>query len=160
MKINSNSLTKGREINYVPVLSLLLIQLLVPILISCGDFVDEKAPETPPVVQPPVQHPQTPQTPQTPETPKPQTPTETEAQRNWRLCEAERIWAFNARIIDVGALRLYQSRNFAPVFNHPGERQSGIEGWYGCKHALELNGFIPSNISASLNMECLEASLE
>lgn len=140
---------KEREIGKVSVLSLLIIPLLVPILTSCGDFVDQKQPESPPVVQPPVpQTPQTPPTPQTPQVPQyPQAPkpTETEEQRNWRMCEAERMWAFNSRLIDVGALRLYQSRNLAPVFHTPGERQSGIEGWYGCKQALEINGFINSN---------------
>lgn len=137
MKTKTTNQTQTREIRRVPALSLFIVIFLVPILTSCGDFVDEKPPETPPVVQPPVQQPQTPQT------PRPQTPTETVEQRNWRMCEAERIWAFNSRLIDSGALRLYQSRNFAPVFNTPGERQSGIEGWYPCKHALEMNGFIP-----------------
>lgn len=159
MKIETHITTQERKIRKVPLLSILLISLLVPVLTSCGDFVDEKPPETPPVVQPPEQHPQTPQTPQTPETPKPQTPTETEEQRNWRMCEVERMWAFNARLIDVGALRLYQSRNFAPVFNHPGERQSGIEGWYGCALALQLNGFIPSRVVASYDIESFEAPL-
>ena len=111
---------------------------IITTLTSCGDFID---PEEVPPTTPPEEKPITPEVPPEPVTPKPK-PGETKEQKNWRLCEAERIWAFNARIIDSNAYRLYQSRNFAPVFNTPGERQSGIEGWYPCMHALEINGFV------------------
>ena len=111
---------------------------IITTLTSCGDFID---PEEVPPINPPEEKPITPEVPTEPVIPKPK-PGETKEQKNWRLCEAERLWAFNARIIDSNAYRLYQNRNFAPVFNTPGERQSGIEGWYPCAHALEINGFV------------------
>lgn len=67
---------------------------------------------------------------------------EAQEKRNWRLCEAERRWAFQTGLIDESLLKLYQLRNFAPVFYTRGVRQSGIEGWYVCKRALQMNGFI------------------
>jgi hypothetical protein len=33
----------------------------------------------------------------------------------------------------------------APVYQSPGNRQSGIEGWYPCEKALQANGFYPEN---------------
>lgn len=133
----------------------LVTLLMISTLISCGDFIDPEespAPQTETPQEP--QKPQTPEQPKTPETPKEPVvpkpkPGETKEQKNWRLCEAERLWAFNARIIDSNALRLYQSRNFAPVFNTPGERQSGVEGWYPCVHALEMNGFTESDYTSA-----------
>lgn len=124
-----------------PTFTLTLVVIL-PILISCSDFVDqpeESDPSSPTVTEQP-----TPvitagpsQSPTPIENPK----LENDEQRNWKACEAERMWAFKARLIDANALRLFQQRNLAPVFNDPGVRQSGVEGWYACIQALELNGF-------------------
>ena len=140
-------------------ISVLILLIAIPIITSCGDFVDhpeESQPTTPPNVpaDPPKPQPapETKPEPSKPptkpvETPKSPPKEETEEQRNWRMCETERRWAFTAKIIDADLLRLYQNRNFAPVFNNPGVRQSGIEGWYPCKKALQMNGFIPFEVA-------------
>lgn len=160
MTIKKNKNQKRKKISIVLVLSLLTVTLLVPILISCSDFVDEKSPEYSPTPNPQVEQPKGQPPLPTPEgTPYPPK-TETLEQRNWRLCEAERIWAFNTHLIDSGVLQIYQRRNFAPVFNQPGERQSGIEGWYACKHALQMNGFVPSDNFKDSSLDSLEESIE
>ena len=145
--------------------------MLIPIYISititaCGDFRDEPSPAQPiptpqpapqpspqpqPIPQPhpipepsPPPHPQ----PQPGPTPSPQPtpqPAETESQRNYRMCESERLWALNTRLITINQYQIFQRRNFAPVFNEPGVRQSGIESWHECRLALQINGFIPSH---------------
>ena len=116
----------------------LTLTFIITALTSCGDFIDPKEATPTPQTQ---EQPVTPEVPPEPVIPKPK-PGETLEQKNWRLCEAERLWAFNARLIDSNAYQLYQKRNFAPIFNTPGERQSGIEGWYPCAHALEVNEFV------------------
>lgn len=135
MRKNKNN--KLMEVNRHHTLSTLLsVMVAVTILSACGDFRDEPtpAPEPQPVPQP-APHPQP--------GPKPQLHSETEEQRNKRLCDAERKWALESGLIDLNQFRLYENRNFAPVFNTPGVRQSGVDGWTKCQVALEINGFIP-----------------
>jgi hypothetical protein len=110
---------------------------VVTLLSACGDFRDQ--PETPSQEnpQPHVDPPKTPETPKTPE--KPHNPS---VEKMNEMCEAERQWTYSAGLIDLNQLRLFQRRNFAPVFNTPGERQSGIDGWVACQKALEINGFV------------------
>lgn len=124
--------------NRYHILSLLLtITITASILSACGDFRDEPIPQTP------APQPQPVPTPEPQPGPKPQPHGETEEQRNKRLCEAERRWALESRLIDLNQYHLYEHRNFAPVFNTTGERQSGVDGWVKCEKALEINGFIP-----------------
>ncbi len=127
--------TKRNMMNPYHGLSLLIaITIAATILPACGDFRDELVPPTPeaPTSQP---------VPQPVPGSKPHG--ETEEQRDKRLCDAERKWALESSLIDLNQFRLYENRNFSPVFNTPGVRQSGIDGWLKCDKALEINGFIP-----------------
>jgi hypothetical protein len=135
-KLNNNKLCQNTKLSIHYQTTLTVILLLISFLNGCADFKEDSEQPTPPV-QTPIQS--TPTTPVVPPIPK---KGETPEQMQWRMCEAERLWAFNSRIIDDGELHIYRKRNFAPVFNNPGERQSGIEGWYPCVRALETNGFV------------------
>ncbi|MBI3294429.1 MAG: hypothetical protein HYZ71_06830 [Deltaproteobacteria bacterium] len=130
-----NQLNQTQQSKRIKTLLTLSFLLVLPTLSSCSDFVDHPTPSEPAPHSEP-----TPPTEPSP-TPNPANGPETDQQKNWRACEAERMWAFNSRLIDVSALRLYQQRNLAPVFNDAGVRQSGVEGWYECARALEMNGF-------------------
>ena len=128
---------KNRECLYQSIFNIGMVGIVALTLFGCGDFRDEPQPPTP-TSQPPVESPKPPETPKTPQTPEKNPSLEKMNQ----MCEAERQWALTARLIDINQLRLFQGRNFAPIFNTPGERQSGIEGWIPCQKALEANGFI------------------
>ena len=136
MRINKN--TKLNTVNrHQTLTSLLSIMVAITVLAACGDFRDQ--PETP-IHENPQPHvdPPKPQEPPKP-TEKPHNPS---VEKMNEMCEAERQWTLSAGLIDLNQLRLFQSRNFAPVFNTPGERQSGIDGWVACQKALEINGFV------------------
>lgn len=136
MRKNKNN--KLSEVNRQHILSTLrIVMVAVTLLSACGDFRDQ--PETPihENPQPHVDPPKTPETPKTQE--KPHNPS---IEKMNEMCEAERQWTLSAGLIDLNQLRLFQRRNFAPVFNTPGERQSGIDGWVACLKALEINGFV------------------
>ena len=104
-------------------------------LISCGDLVNE--PEKPATHEEP-KH----------EEPKHEKPPEvrpidpdSEARRVNEICERERQWAYASGLIDAVQLRLFRKRNLAPVYNTPGERQSGIDSWFTCPESVKMNGF-------------------
>ncbi len=136
-----NHLYTNRKENREGIFHLILAVMVSLTLFGCGDFKDE--PPTP--VEPPKTTPESPQTPQAPSVPPPPTPTTPpihapSVEKMNQMCEAERQWALSAGLIDINQLRLFQKRNFAPVFNTPGERQ--IDGWVACAKALEINGFV------------------
>ena len=153
--MNQTKLSLTKKVPHL--LTLLMIITISLSLSACADFKDEQQPAQPtqtpqqptpkpePAPRPPPPPSQPRPTPRPDPTPplQPPTPTETDAQRNHRLCEAERQWALRSGLIDVSEFRLYENRNFAPVFNTPGVRQSGIDGWINCVRVLEINGFIP-----------------
>lgn len=131
-----SNVTKESSLHYIETtIRGMLTLLMIALLASCGDLVNhpEEPEQRPPHSEP---KPETPQTPQKPI----EKPSTKEAYD--RMCEEERQWAYRVGLIDLNQLRLYQSRNFAPVFNTPGERQSGIDGFVVCQRALEINGFI------------------
>jgi len=144
MTISKNTKLRGIKGNHLT--RWLGVIVAVTLLSACGDFKDEPTPPTPvpnPAPQPqPAPQPAPQPVPQPQPQPVPRPQGETEEQRNWRLCEEERYWAYRSGMIDLNQFRLYQSRNFAPVFSTPGVRQSGVEVWVSCRKALEANGFI------------------
>jgi hypothetical protein len=77
-------------------------------------------------------------------------------EKNWRMCEEERLWAFQLWRIDWRQYRLFKNRNLAPIYRTPGDWRSGIEGWFPCTTALYENGFIdeePQQFVLSMNIE-------
>jgi hypothetical protein len=78
------------------------------------------------------------------------------SEKNWSMCEEERLWAFQLWRIDWRQYRLFKNRNLAPIYRTPGDWRSGIEGWFPCTTALYENGFIdeePQQFVLSMNIE-------
>lgn len=48
------------------------------------------------------------------------------------ICKQERDWALSARQVSRGEHDEYEAMNFAPSYNRPLDRSSGIEDWYAC----------------------------
>jgi hypothetical protein len=114
----------------IPTNTLLLLPILLATITSCGDLMKEPEPVvTPP---PPIEH----------KEPAPDKSTTDPASIADKMCDQERQWAFATGLIDADQLKFFRNRNFGPVYNTPGVRQSGIEAWFKCDASLKMNGFL------------------
>ena len=121
---------------------------LLSLLTGCSSFVDDPTkPDSPPQTSQPPVAPQPPpqQTPPEVKPPNPnpdRKPKAEEAEHQWYLCDYDRRHLLARREIDDDQFRICRRKNFGPIYNTPGNRDSGATTWVECRQSLIINGFI------------------